>query len=374
MLPTRQRFIHAGSLAATGAGLGMSRVKRAHAADIGPYGPLLPPNADGVSLPAGFAARIVAVTGEFVRGTSYAWHVAPDGGATFAVPNGWIYVSNSEDSGNTGGVGAIRFAQSGEIVDAYRILTDTRWNCAGGATPWGTWLSCEEYCAGLVWECDPYGPGQGVARPALGTFVHEAAAVDPATGYVYLTEDENRGRFYRFRPRAYGDLRSGRLEAASVATSGHVQWVPVSPAKPYRGSDTSAFDKGEGAWFDVDRSTVFFTTTTDSRVWALNTQADVLRIVYDAADGSRLREPHNVTVHGQTSLVLVAEDADDLQLVLLAEEDGEWSPSPFLQLHGHDSSEIVGPAFNPDGTHLYFSSQRGTDGKTGITFEVVGPF
>ena len=69
-----------------------------------------------------------------------------------------------------------------------------------------------------------------------------------------------------------------------------------------------------------------------------------------------------------------AEDADDLQLVLLAEDGSGWHAAPFLQLVGHDSSEITGPAFSPDGTRLYFSSQRGTDGKTGMTFEVTGPF
>jgi uncharacterized protein len=208
----------------------------------------------------------------------------------------------------------------------------------------------------------------------MGKFVHEAAAVDPVTGYVYLTEDEDRSRFYRSRPAAFGDLKEGVLEAAAVGDGGAVQWVGVSSTKPYRSSDTTAFARGEGAWFDAARRTVFFTTTTDSRVWALDTDADLLRIVYDAADGGPLREPDNVTVHAQTRRVLVAEDADDLQLVLLAEQGDAWIASPFLQLQGHDSSEIAGPAFSPDGTRLYFSSQRGIDGKTGMTFEVTGPF
>lgn len=209
--------------------------------------------------------------------------------------------------------------------------------------------------------------------PTRRRFIHTGTLAALGLG-LGMSLDEDRSRFYRFRPSIYGDLTNGQLEAASVAPSGHVQWVPASAAKPHRSRDTTAFARGEGAWFDADRRTVFFTTTTDSRVWALDTQADVLRIVYDAADGGPLREPDNVTVHEQTSHVLVAEDADDLQLVLLAEQDGEWIASPFLQLYGHDASEIAGPAFSPDGTHLYFSSQRGTNGKTGMTFEVVGPF
>jgi secreted PhoX family phosphatase len=208
----------------------------------------------------------------------------------------------------------------------------------------------------------------------MGKFVHEAAAVDPVSGFVYLTEDEERGRFYRFRPGAFGDLTTGVLEAASVADTGDVNWVAVSNTKPYRGSDTTAFARGEGAWFDAGRRTVFFTTTDDSRVWAFNAEANVLVKVYDAADGGPLREPDNVTGYAPSGQIFVAEDNDDLQLVLLTEEGGEWSASPFLQLVGHDSSEIAGPAFSPDGTRLYFSSQRGTDGKTGLTFEVTGPF
>jgi secreted PhoX family phosphatase len=102
-----------------------------------------------------------------------------------------------------------------------------------------------------------------------------------------------------------------------------------------------------------------------------------LRLVYDAARAGLnppLHEPDNVTVHEPTGHVYVAEDADDLQLVLLSESGANWNAAPFLQLVGHDSSEIAGPAFSPDGTRLYFSSQRGTDGKTGMTFEVTGPF
>ena len=82
---------------------------------------------------------------------------------------GWIYVSNSETPPQVGGgASALRFSSNGDIVDAYRILSDTWQNCAGGATPWGTWLSCEETDAGHVWECDPLGERDGVRASGHG--------------------------------------------------------------------------------------------------------------------------------------------------------------------------------------------------------------
>jgi secreted PhoX family phosphatase len=380
----RRGFLQLGAAGATALAFGPELFRQAFATTTlgtGPYDALGGPDANGVRLPDGFHARLVAVTGQVVPGTSYVWHEAPDGGACFPAPGGgWCYVSNSELSGNNGGVGVLRFGPDGEVEDAYRILSNTHYNCAGGATPWGTWLSCEEYRQGRVWECDPLRPGQGVARRALGEFSHEAAAVDPATGIVYLTEDwDDRSRFYRFVPQRFGDLERGQLQAARWEADGSVAWVDVSPGRGYRGRDTTAFARGEGCWYSGGR--VYFTTTSDNRVWMLDvtTTPQRLEVIYDAAalgPDAPLREPDNITVHPTSGDLFVAEDNDDLQLVLLARDrkTGDFTVAPFLQLEGHDSSEIAGPAFSPDGSRLYVTSQRGTDGRTGMTFEITGPF
>lgn len=382
MHDTRRRFLGQGLAATLGTALVPAAWTRALQPDAqvgdSPYGPLGDPDAFGVRLPAGFTARRVAMSGQAVAATGFVWHFAPDGGATFpARDGGWVYVSNAELP--RGGASAIRFAADGVITAAYRILSGTRVNCAGGPTPWGTWLSCEEYALGRVWECDPLAPGRGVARPALGRFSHEAAAVDQATGIVYLTEDDDESsRFYRFVPERPGRLGAGTLQVALRGADGTVTWKAIDPSRPYRGADSTAFNRGEGAW--IDRGVVYFCTTGDNRVWALDTATQRLDVIYDAAllgDAAPLREPDNITVHAPSGDIYVAEDADDLQLVLLADAQGTRIAAPFMQLVGHDASEVAGPAFSPDGTRLYFSSQRGTNGSTlgnGMTFEVSGPF
>ncbi len=353
----------------------------------GAYGPLGEPDANGIRLPEGFTSRVVARSGLPVGLTGYVWHLAPDGGATFPKPDGgWVYVSNSEVP-VVGGAGALSFGPDGEIVDAYRILAGTSLNCAGGPTPWGTWLSCEEFDNGQVWECDPHGFAPRLPIPALGVFSHEAVAVDPLGQRLYLTEDKPDGRFYRFTPDAYPTLTSGVLEVAVVGDRGAVSWVPVP--NPQGGALTptraqvpasTAFDGGEGCWYH--EGTVYFTTKGDNRVWALDIRRSRLSILYDAATAANpeLTGVDNVTV-APNGDVLVAEDGGDMQICVV--RDG--TASPILQIVGHAGSEITGPAFDPSFTRLYFSSQRGpfpvgveipppVPAGPGITYEVSGPF
>ncbi len=396
----RRTFLRAG-LTATAAftALGADGWRRAFATHpdpvvgTGPYGPIADvPDANGIRLPQGFTSRVIARSGEPVPGTAYQWHHVPDGAATFDAGDGtWIYVCNSESPVPLGGVSAIRFNADGEVdgpLAAYRILNGTSINCAGGPTPWGTWLSCEEHPAGLVWECDPTGVVPGIPRPALGSYAHEAAAVDPVLGHVYLTEDEGAGLFYRFTPDTEGDLSVGLLEAASVGADGSVAWLEVPQPNlittPTREQVPGAtpFDGGEGAWFDAVARTVYFTTKGDDKVWAYRVDEAEIEVFFDseATPGSPLNGVDNITVSpGREIFVCEDHSSAPHELVILATDgDGVTTVAPFLELVGHPGSELTGACFNPAGDRMYLSSQRGDFNMPplglGVTYEITGPF
>ncbi len=352
-------------------------------------GPLRAPDENGIRLPGGLRSRVIAESGRLVRTdssswfnyTSYVWHIFPDGGATFATPDGgFIYVSNSEVP-VIGGAGALRFDARGRRVDAYSILSGTSSNCAGGPTPWGRWLSCEEIPFGSVFECDPTGGQSAQRRPALGLFKHEAVAVDPVHGQLYLTEDETDGRLYRFTPSYLSDaghplLDDGTLEVALVGPGGAVSFRPLPNPRPnllqtatrYQVAASTPFNGGEGIWWH--EGIVYFTTKGDNRVWTLDTSAQRLSVLYDAATSPTpiLTGVDNVTV-APSGHVLIAEDGGDMQIVVL---DAAGRVTPLLQVTNQGHSEITGPAFSPDGTRLFFSSQRGANrrGQIGLTYEI----
>ena len=335
---------------------------------------------NGLYLQPGFSSRIIGRGGEQVFGIDY--RIFPDGAATFpdaAVPGGWYYVVNHEIPGGGGGVTSVRFAPDGQITGCFQPLTGTSTNCAGGATPWGTWLSGEEYDGGWIWEVDPTASARPVARTALGTFSHEAAAV-AQDGRVYLTEDKSNGCLYRFTPDRPADLSVGLLEVAcGTSAPGTVVWRrvpdPSATVGPTRTQvpDALQFDGGEG--IDCIGNLIWFTTKGDVRVWEYDLTTQDVSIRFQGGAGQTLDAVDNLLADSSSGALLVAEDGGNLELVVIR-PDG--SSEAVVRVEGQEGSEITGPCFSPDGQRLYFSSQRGPATAAGlpfgVTYEVSGPW
>ena len=394
---SRRAFIGTGLAAAGSLALGPGFWREALAAPArpgpGPYGPPVgSPNEFGLVLPEGFSSRLIAKGLAPVPGTAYDFPLFPDGSATYALPDGgWLLAVNSETPiptgtpippigpgpQNGGGASGIRFGPDGEVRAAYRILSGTRTNCAGGKTPWGTWMSCEEVDDGHVWECDPTGEKPAVEHPAMGTFKHEAIAVDPDGKRIYLTEDQGSSGFYRFTPDRYPDCSSGLLEIAYVDPAGVVSWNrvpdPSAAETPTRYQvPMTEFKRGEGIWFDS--GIVYVATTSDNKIHAYDPLTETIEVVYDREIGDGpLNGVDNVTA-APSGDIYVCEDNGTNQLDIgILTPEGEVAR--FLTATGsqHEQSELTGACFDPSGKRMYFGAQRSLGGP-GALFEVTGPF
>ena len=150
----------------------------------------------------------------------------------------------------------------------------------------------------------------------------------------------------------------------------------VSPADP--GASRTAtrdqvvgaqtFNRGEGIAYSNGH--VYFATTGDDRVWDLDIAAQTVEVFYQRSldPSTHLGDPDNVAA-SRSGDILVAEDSDNLEIVLLTPD---CVAAPIVRITGQRFTEVTGPAFDPTGRRLYFSSQRG--GRAGITYEVEGPF
>jgi uncharacterized protein len=416
----RRAFMRAGLSTAGALALGPAFFERAFAAGPvtvgdGPYGPLQPFNSNGIALPAGFSSRQIArgqVVVPAAGGTPYTWHGGTDGQATFPTmtsgqpDGGWILVANSEvPAPGGGGVSGVEFASDGTVERAYRVLSGTTSNCAGGPAPWGKWLSCEEHDVGLVHECDPTTLNGPVSRPAMGRFSHEAVCVDPVGERLYLTEDEGDGCLYRFTPDNYPDLSAGLLEVAvgpvdgdGNAQPGALDWdmvdepggMTVPPFTPTRQQVSGAahFKGGEGIWHD--EGVVYFTTKGDGRVWTYTISSSQLEVLYDptaVGPEAPLSGVDNITV-SPSGDIYVCEDGADHDICLITPDfeitrflkldpvmhSGPQEPNPLAD------NETVGVIFSPDGSRMYFGAQRSfgvggnDDVPAGVVYEVSGPF
>jgi secreted PhoX family phosphatase len=442
---TRRDLLARGSLGlgllATGNLSALLRAPSAAAAPRGGRGPLVTDPAGLLDLPDGFRYQVVSRAGDALPGGG----VVPsnqDGTAAFRGPGGGTRLVINHELGATathaavadpdltydpkakGGTTTLTLDRRNRRVDEHVSLAGTWSNCAGGPTPWGTWLTCEETEQragatadrdhGFVFEVDPATPRnnrQPTPLTGMGRFAHEAAAIDPRTGNVYLTEDANgpHGLVYRFTPRdvsrEYGALRDGGTLAAMACaqrgthvpdlcvfdrpgTTLDVSWVPVpdplattvSTRKQLADTEVTRSRKLEGAWYADGRVYIVcsFARTADGspvehdgQVWSYDPHWRRLRLEVcfgvnpDPTVEGHPDGPDNITVSPFGELFL-CEDGEGLQHLYVVDDDG--TAAPFARNRLNDS-ELTGVCFSPDARKLFVNIQD-----PGITFAVTGPF
>ena len=327
------------------------------------------------------------------------------------------------------------------LVDSWVSLSGTLTNCAGGVTPWGTWLSCEEGVLSpalshlpkparqMWWDTDEaekeHGfvfevPAEGIAKPVplkgMGQFYHEAAAIDPQSGIVYMTEDISpRCGFYRFIPNKPGELAaSGRLEMMRVedgremrdrVTLGKeyaVSWVGIED--PEKGNTDgnregdgvfrqgfeeggSAFISLEGCAFHAGR--VYFTSKSGGRanagyVFEYDPLREKLVMVFESPGHGVVSGPDNIIMSPRGSLVICEDRTNRIhaaQSIVGLTEQGQLfrfcrlNPDLKGEYLGWDvrdtarMSEWCGVTFSIDGDWLFCNLQ-----KPGLTIAITGPW
>lgn len=320
---------------------------------------------------------------------------------------------------------------SGELRRQFLSLTGTLRNCAGGPTPWGTWITCEETVQrssnpdatdrryerdhGYNFEVPATAdPTLADPRPlrAMGRFNHEAICVDPATGIIYQTEDRHDGLLYRFIPAVKGEpARGGRLQAlvvdgrlsldtrnwedrtVRVGQRLPVRWMDLdgidAPADDLRARGfahgAARFARGEGMWWGSmagqERESAYFACTSGGPIY----KGQVWRYTPSPAEGTDAEadrpgvlelfiEPNDAGLIDNADNITVAPFGD---LVVCEDGSGEQflvgvTPSGRIYKLGRNAwndSELAGACFSPDGSTLFVNIQH-----VGLTLAITGPW
>ena len=392
-------------------------------------GMLVPAEADGMAAFQGEDGRIVLICNH--ENSPRNMHDGPFGSELEyldRIDKELIYDFGGGRSPGAGGTTTIVYNPSTKKTERrFLSLAGTEWNCSGGPTPWGSWLSCEESFSdsgstreyfqsirrdqrhGYVFEvpANADGPVAPVPLRDMGRFEHEAAAIDPKSGTVYLTEDRGRSLFYRFIPNEKAKLHlGGRLQALCVVgkpsfdtrnwpgqkrmnagKSFDTYWIDLDDVDSdkndlrTRGAEAGAavFARGEGLCFTGTELVLTATIGGPDRLGQVfayrpspheglpeeETQPGALQLIAESTTRSLLRHADNVTMSPWGDLIICEDTANHCGLVGIRPDGKQYAMAD----NAYTNSELAGVCFSPDGSVMFVNIQV-----RGLTLAITGPW